>query len=365
MLIRDRSSMASSLLKIGIIGIGFGQQAHIPVFKNHPLCDIVGICASRKERADKIAHRYNIKHGFSDWRVMLDSLKLDALAIAVPPGIQPPITMEALKRKIAVFCEKPLALTLSDAEHMTRLARNGEVAHMVDFEFPELPEWQHVSAMLREGSIGVLRHINVSWMVESYPFKHGLQSWKTCYEQGGGVLHNFVTHVFHYLEWFAGPIAQLKGSLFQSPKPDQTGDVLNLISCKHANGVVSSVTSSVTAYMGSGHRLEFYGDQGTILLENRAPGYRQGYRILHAVRNRESFQEILLSKSSPNESEDIRIQAIQSLRDRFVIWITSGQVQEPNFEQGLRVQQLMALTQESDTQECWTNCEQKISITST
>ena len=88
---------------------------------------------------------------------------------------------------------------------------------MIDFEFPELPAWQRAKALIDEGAIGTLRHVVVTWQVENYATRMRLKSWKTNGDDGGGVLGNFVSHCFHYLEYFCGPLANLSAQLFGLP----------------------------------------------------------------------------------------------------------------------------------------------------
>ena len=57
-----------------------------------------------------------------------------------------------------------------------------------------------------------LRHVAVHWHVESRAIQLRMHNWKTIGDDGGGVLGNFISHCFHYLEWFCGPIASAFGT---------------------------------------------------------------------------------------------------------------------------------------------------------
>ena len=67
--------------------------------------------------------------------------------------------------------------------------------------------------MLDAGAIGALRHVAVHWHVESRAVQLRMRNWKTLSDDGGGVLGNFISHCFHYLEWFCGPIAGLSARI--------------------------------------------------------------------------------------------------------------------------------------------------------
>ena len=53
-----------------------------------------------------------------------------------------------------------------------------------------------------QDAIGALRHVTVHWHVESRAIQMRMRNWKTAGDDGGGVLGNFISHCFHYLEWF-------------------------------------------------------------------------------------------------------------------------------------------------------------------
>ncbi len=134
----------------------------------------------------------------------------EAVAIATLPALQAKIALAALALGKPVFAEKPLASTLDDARAMLRAAEKSGRATMIDFNFHQIMSWQRAKAMLDDGAIGALRHLAVHWHVENRAVQARMRNWKTVADDGGGVLGNFVSHCFHYLEWFAGPIARLQ-----------------------------------------------------------------------------------------------------------------------------------------------------------
>ena len=66
--------------------------------------------------------------------------------------------------------------------------------------------------MLDDGAVGRLRHVAVHWQVENRAIQMRMRNWKTLTDDGGGVLGNFISHCFYYLEWFCGPIAATVGA---------------------------------------------------------------------------------------------------------------------------------------------------------
>ena len=126
-------------VRVGIVGIGFGQQVLVPVFRGVPDSEVLAVCARSQEKARAVAQRLGIERAFGDWQALVEDDSIDAVAIAVPPNLQAQIALGAIARGKAVFCEKPLATSVDSASQMVRAAQQAGVANAVDFEFPETP----------------------------------------------------------------------------------------------------------------------------------------------------------------------------------------------------------------------------------
>ncbi len=261
--------------------------------------------------------------------------------------------MGALSQGKAVFCEKPLALSKAAALEMTAAAERVSLANMVDFEFAEVEACHHAKVVLDRGGIGHLRHIAVSWNVETYTNRTGIRSWKSRPKQGGGVLNSFVSHTFYYLEWFAGRINRLSASLSCALDDDRTGDTLAVLCLDLASGAQASLSISNHAFLGSGHRVEFYGDEGALVLENTTSDYAAGWRVQHGTRALDCLQVVHQDDHSRATGSDGRVAAVACLVQRFVNWIITDVPSAPSFRDGLRVQDLLEAARQSHDLGCW------------
>ena len=341
-------------LQVGVVGIGFGQAVLVPAFQAEARCVVKALCASSPERAQAVASRLRIPRAYGDWREAVADPDLDILAIATPPSLQPAIVLAALAQGKHIFCEKPLATTLQDAAETVTAARRAKVAHMVDFQFPAIEEWQRAKSLLDSGSLGSLRHALVSWQVETQVNRLGLDSWKSRREEGGGTLNLFVSHTFHYLEWLLGPIQRLSAHLFfpGHTAARQQGDTLAHLCLLLEDGTPISVSVSSDAVLGSGHRLEIYGDRGALVLENPTKDYARGFRLLHGTRDNGYLELLPVAGVEPGEG-DGRIFAVKHLVERFVNWIQQGIPANPNLEDGYRVQCLLEAANSAHATGSW------------
>jgi predicted dehydrogenase len=339
---------------VGVVGIGFGERVLVPAFRASGRCTVAALCASTAERAQRAAQRLGVPKAYGDWRELVADPQITAVAVATPPAVQPAVVKAALAAHKPVFCEKPLAITREAAAELLAVARAARVAQMVDFEFPMLEAWQRAKALLEAGGLGRVRSALVSWQFESYTNRLGLRSWKTRTELGGGVVNLYVSHTLHYVEWLLGPIQSLSARLFplNEASHDPRGETLAVITLRLGDGTPVSITVNSQALLGTGHRVELYGDEGTLLLHNSTSDYMKGFRLSSGRRTETQLAPIPLPEPAPIEG-DSRILPVSRLIERFVTWVEQGIPSRPTIEDGYRVQRLLEATHDSDQTERW------------
>ena len=340
-------------IKIGIVGIGFGQHVLVPAFRRDRRCEVVAIAATTQERADAVAARLEIASGFGGWRGLIENGDVDAVAIATPPAAQPEIALAALSRGLAVFCEKPLSLSLAAARDMAEAAQRAGVANMVDFIFPEIGAWRKAKAIIEDGGVGHLRHVTLGWHVETGTNRTAADSWKTRSADGGGALGGFLPHSLYALEWFLGPITRISTRLFQAPDDRRSGDTFAHLSVVFASGLGASLSVGVAAFLGPGHRLAFYGNEGTLSLENGSADYVKGFRLSHGTRQTGRLEPISVDEEADGWEGDGRIVAASRIVGRLLDWMETGQRAAPRFKDGLRVQSLLEAARRSHETGRW------------
>jgi predicted dehydrogenase len=327
------------MIPVGIVGCNYGRNVLLPAFRTDPRCEVVALAGSDAARTCALARTANIARGFGGWEPLLEDAGVAAVAIAVPPALQPKIAQRALELGKPVFVEKPLAADLDGARAMVEAAHKSARPAAIDFEFPELASWRSAKAIIASGRLGRLRHVVVTWNTENAAVRLGLKSWKTQAGSGGGVLGNFVSHCFYYLEWFCGPIAGLGGRLVWLPGGDaQVGAVLALA---FASGAAGSLQMSCASFLGSGHRIEFYGEDGTLVLANPTRDYFRGFTLMQGARGEESLQPVDVAEGPADASSDSRIPPVARLARRFLDACESGGAPSPGFAEGYRVQYLI------------------------
>src|SRR4029077_155214 len=237
----------------------------LPAFRADPRCEVIALAGSNAARTAEFARADNIANAYCDWRTLVEGSHVQAVAIATLPSLQAQIALRALELGKPVFAEKPLASDLGAARVMLKQANASRKPTMIDFNFHQIMAWQRARSMIDANAIGTLRHVTVHWHVESRAIQARMRSWKTLDDDGGGVLGNFISHCFHYLEWFGGPIAGLSArisGLLDDPETETTV----AMALQFKSGPQVSLSMSCASFSGAGHKIEFFGDDGTLVL---------------------------------------------------------------------------------------------------
>lgn len=334
-------------IRVGIIGLGFGQNVHAPVFQSHPDCEVVAISGTRADKAREVAARLKIPRSFGDWREMLATGEIDLVAIATPPGVQYEAGKEALQRGLAVLFEKPLALTVPQAQELVALAKSKSLPVMVDFEFPEIPAWRQCRALLAGGRIGSIERVDVVWTTQTYANRERLSSWKTSTAAGGGGLSAFASHVFYNLDWFLadseGRCVALRTILGRG-KGDAREDTDTWVhlEVRYQSGCIATLRLDTDQPLGIEHSWNFKGASGNLKLSNLTRDYIDGFQIECEERLGGGKHTVEISEiwgaGVPENVSDGRIRAVARLANRLVNWRKSGVASQPDIQAGSAVQ---------------------------
>lgn len=329
-------------IAVGVVGAGFGRYGLVPAFRRDPRCRVVALCTASMSSATEQAAALDIPHAFGDIAEMLRTVPMKAVAIALPPQQQEQAVRAAIGAGCAVFAEKPLALDLATAGVLLSDVRRAGVAHAIDFAYPELATWTRARDLLASGAVGRVRHAVVDWRFESYDNRRRRSTWKTTSALGGGVLSHFGSHAFYNLEWLLGPLVEVSAHLGSAPDLKGSGDTLATVAVTFASAATGSLSLCSAAMHGCGHRVEIYGDTGTLTLINETADPIVGFRL--AFGGRQDARPVTLAVETADErepGEDARVPPVSRLARRFLDAVEGGPPAHPSFADGVRVQKII------------------------
>lgn len=349
------------MIKVGIIGTGFGAKVHIPGFQAIKGAQVLGITSSNFQKTSQIAKENNIKLAFKNWQELVSSPEIDAVSITAPPYLHFKMAMAALKNGKHVLCEKPLAKNAAEARQMAKKAKESGLVHMTNFEFKNIPHWLFAKDLLQKNHLGRLNQVNINWITggranPALPFH-----WQNESKYGGGILFAYGSHIIDYIEWFFGPIGKVFGNLSilkkkvggKTPTAEDTCNILMELK----NDALVNLTTSNVLINGCGHRIEAYGEKGSLKLENKnLKDTVYGFTLQEWLGENKTGKELSLPAKYPKFKEnysDGRLEAFIKTANQFTKAIKTKTSALPSFENGLRAQIIMEAIKKSDKLKKW------------
>jgi predicted dehydrogenase len=278
---------------VAVIGRGFGTAVHVPAWQLAG-ADVIGVA------------------GRDGWRDLV--ARADVVSIATPPAAHAEVALAALEQGKAVFCEKPLAATLEDAEAM---ATRGGVTG-INFSYRALPAFQRFKDFVADS-----HKLEVVWGTSSR-LDAAEPSWKDDPLQGGA-LSAYGVHALDYAVWMLGPAEVERASI------EGAEDAVE-VELRHPSAR-SRIRVSLVARERV-HRLE----AGDVVLENRDPRDPVRTFVLTRAGERVDVPEPPL-RVQPDA--DGRIEPLAAHAQRFLAALAAGEPFAPSFTDGLQAQRLL------------------------
>ena len=138
--------------KTGIIGTGFIGQVHIETLRRLGNVEVTALADTfnAKETAEKL----NVPHYFSDYKEMIDIMKLDTVHICTPNNTHFEIAMYAMDHNVHVICEKPMCITIDEASKLTAKAKEKNLIGGINFHNRFYPMNNHLKNIIKDGELG-------------------------------------------------------------------------------------------------------------------------------------------------------------------------------------------------------------------
>ncbi len=150
-------------VKVGVVGAGGMADYHIKGFRNAG-AEVVAIADQNTERAKALAAKLNIPSVYSSLGEMIDKVPgLSAVSIITPNKFHKALAVEALNRKINVFCEKPPALSTAETIEMQKAAADAGKTLMFNFNNRARPESYAMMEYIKKGEVGTINSSQAVW----------------------------------------------------------------------------------------------------------------------------------------------------------------------------------------------------------
>jgi predicted dehydrogenase len=248
-------------MRIGLLGTGpWAQAAHAPALSGHRDLDFAGVWGRRPEAAGELADLHGTR-AYDD----VDALfaDVDAVAVALPPGVQAELAARAARAGCHLLLDKPLAPTVAQGRAVVEAAEEAGVASVVFFttRFQPGPQaWIAEQAAAGGWFTGRAQWLGAVFSAEGNPF--AASPWR----REKGALWDVGPHALSVLLPVLGDARRVTAAAYGP------GDTVHLV-LDHVSGASSTLTLSLTAPpAAAGATVELRGTSGVTLLPKADEG---------------------------------------------------------------------------------------------
>jgi predicted dehydrogenase len=310
---------------------------HAGAMAVHPQIDLVAGSSRGEAHLHWFGQRWGVDALYLDYREMLEKEQLDIVCVATHPGLHLPIVEAAVSAGArGIFCEKPLALSLKDADAIVEACAQAgcilSVNHSRRWDLAHLQARQ----MIRQGQIGeVVSLLGICQGIKPFPV------WVA--DEEGPLIHDAV-HTFDLFRMFAGDVATVVGTAQRRKQPFQVEDISDAI-FHFKNGVNGvAVVSELTRY--SRFELEIQGTDGLIVLGNS--GNRWYRSVDRTDRLNEPDPRIEWYSLTPEPFPDVaKASSVQAAIEELVTCIERGTSPSSTGEDGVASLEMVMAIYES------------------
>ncbi len=196
-------------VRFGLIGCGkITERLALPQLARCPQAEVTALVDSNRPVAERLARRFGVNRHriWTDWRRMLSEAEVDAVAVNLPTDLHAEVAVAALEAKTHVLVEKPMAVSLVQADAMIQAARRRRRWLMVEQTQRFDPVHEVAYQILRSGRVGRVRELRGRIGHAGPQYWAGTEhTWLIDKRRsGGGALMDIGIHIADLLRWFAG-----------------------------------------------------------------------------------------------------------------------------------------------------------------
>ncbi|WP_207632915.1 Gfo/Idh/MocA family protein [Foetidibacter luteolus] len=250
--------------KVAILGAGFISDIHIESYQRFvPDAEVVAVYARNLDKAEAFAKKHHIAQWFNDIDQLLQQSACEVVDICLPNFLHHKATLKAAAAGKHIIIEKPLAVTLEEADEMIAACSKAGVLLMYAEELCFAPKYERVRQMVKEGAVGEIYMLK---QAEKHSGPHS--DWFYDIQQaGGGVLMDMGCHALGWFQWMLPAIKPVSvyatmGTILH--KGRTKGEDNSVVIVEFENGATCIAENSWAKHGGMDDHCEVYGKEGVI-----------------------------------------------------------------------------------------------------
>lgn len=248
--------------RVALLGCGFIANIHAESYSRFVGdAEVVAVYGHNKAHAEEFAKQHNIPAWYDDVDALLAAEQVDVVDICLPNYLHHEVCLKAAEANKHVICEKPLALTLEQADEMIAACESRNLKLMYAEELCFAPKYERVRALVEAGAVGDVYMLKQGEK-HSGPHSRWFYQKETA---GGGVMMDMGCHALAWFRWMNknNPVKSVYASMktvLHGGITDCDDNTITMV--EFENGVTGLAEDSWAKQGGMDDRIEVYGTKG-------------------------------------------------------------------------------------------------------
>ena len=252
------------MVRYGIIGCGHIAKKHVEAIRAVDGAQLVAVCDTDPGRMEAFLEEG--VEGYTDSADLVSRSDLDLVNICTPSGLHPDLTVQAAEAGKHVLVEKPMALTMAEADRMIQACADNGVKLSVVHPNRFRPAIRELKKRLERGAFGKISHANATLRWNRNQSYYDQAPWRGTQAMDGGVLMNQAIHNLDLLLWTAGDVEEVASYQATRLRNIEAEDTSVSI-VKFKNGALGVIEAAVTLYPRNlEESLSLFGETGTAVI---------------------------------------------------------------------------------------------------
>lgn len=294
-------------VRIGVIGMGGMGYAHCKNVVALKETELTCVCDNEEPVVQERASEFGVEP-FSDYKKMVASGLCDAVIVAIPHWFHPEVSIFAFEHGLHVLSEKPIAVTVADADRMIKSAKENKRVFSAMLQKRLKPRIRKAFELVKSGQVGeIIRTLCVdSWYRSQAYYDSG--TWRATWKgEGGGVLINHAPHVIDIFMVLGGMPKKVEAKTNTRFHNIEVEDEVQAV-LEYENGACGYYYTSTFEPL-QGPFIEICGEKGKLVIQDRKPAadirfYRYGETVSGFTGKAEDMWERLKAEEEPLDLDE-------------------------------------------------------------
>lgn len=257
----------SKKLKGGLIGVGRMGLTHLSILNSYDNVEIVGLVDNNKSVLNVVSKHMNISC-YSQSDQMFDSLNLDFIIIATPPGYHYSDIKKGLINNLNIFVEKPFVMDNSHGQELIEMISNKKLINQVGYVIRYNESFLKVKELISRNIIGKIFNFKSEMYGATVQASTINESWRDDKNIGGGCIREFASHAIDLAFFCFGNPKKIVGSTVQKVFSKNTEDIINTTFI-YENNLIGTISANWcdSSYRKPSNKLTIFGEKGSVIAD--------------------------------------------------------------------------------------------------